>query len=122
MVLNIRGIVSTRISLARHSVLSLEAGFDKWIQIWITNDWKNARGEPIKNKELIQYISSLLVSRKNSGQVVHLQYVKRHSGNEGNDWADRLAVEGCGKPALSERNWDAERETLECPLQKVVEG
>ena len=91
----------------------METGFDKWIQIWVTNDWRNARGEQIKNKKLIQYISSLLVSRQNRGQVVHLQYVKGDSGNESDDEAGRLAVEGCWKPALPERDWDAEREALE---------
>lgn len=94
--------------------------FDKWIHNWVVNGWKNSARESVKNKELIQYISSLLISRHNNGQLVHLQYVKGHSGNEGNDGADQLAVEGCGKPALPERHWDAEREIVENP-QTVVD-
>jgi hypothetical protein len=62
----------------------------------------------------------MLVSRAKGGQTVHMKYVKGHSGNEGNDGADRLAVEGCRQPPLAERDWDAERDILENPPPEDV--
>ena len=57
------------------------------------------------NKELIDYILTLLETRQRSGQPVSLEYVKGHSGDVGNDGADALAVAGCGYPEELEKDW-----------------
>jgi len=57
------------------------------------------------NKELIDYILTLLENRQRSGQPVKFEYVKGHSGDAGNDGADALAVAGCGHPEMPERDW-----------------
>jgi ribonuclease HI len=90
--------------------VQLLIGFQKWIHVWFENGWKNALGFPVKNKELIQYISSLIISRYNRYQNVHMENVEGHSGDFGNDGADALAVAGCWKPEVPERNWVLELE------------
>ena len=37
---------------------------------------------------------------------MHLQYVKGHAGEEGNEGADWLANQGALRPEESERDWD----------------
>lgn len=59
------------------------------------------------NKELIDYILTLIETRQRSGQPVQLEYVKGHSGNVGNDGADALAVAGCSLREVPERDWIA---------------
>jgi RNase H len=71
----------------------------------VKNGWTNSAKQPVKNKELIQYISSLIASRHDKNQSIHLEYVKGHSGDVGNDGADALAVAGCWKPEIPEKNW-----------------
>jgi ribonuclease HI len=79
----------------------------------VKNGWMSASKQPVKNKELIRYISALIDLRYHHGQNVHLQYVKGHSGDEGNDGADQLAVNGCLMPEVPERDWNAAREAIE---------
>ena len=57
------------------------------------------------NKELIDYILALLENRQRSGQPVQFEYVKGHSGDVGNDGADALAVAGCDRPEIPDRDW-----------------
>lgn len=57
------------------------------------------------NKEVIDYVLTLLETRHRSGQPVQLEYVKGHSGDVGNDGADALAVSGCNLLEIPERDW-----------------
>jgi len=83
--------------------------FQTWLPGWIARKWKNSKGEPVKNRQLIQYLSALLDQRALEGQKVRLQYVRGHAGEEGNEGADFLANVGATRPELAERNWDALR-------------
>jgi len=65
----------------------------------------------VLNKELIDYILTLLETRQRAGQPVQFDYVKGHSGNVGNDGADALAVAGCSHPEMPERDWEGLKET-----------
>ena len=76
-----------------------------WAFNWRKNGWRNANGKQVVNKELIDYILTLLETRQRSGQPVQIEYVKGHSGDQGNDGADALAVAGCECPGLPERDW-----------------
>jgi len=76
-----------------------------WPLKWRKNGWVNAAGKPVVNKQLIDYILTLLETRQRSGQPVRLEYVKGHSGDTGNDGADALAVAGCSHPEISEKDW-----------------
>ncbi|KZT69846.1 hypothetical protein DAEQUDRAFT_641195, partial [Daedalea quercina L-15889] len=86
--------------------------FQTWLPGWIAKDWKNSKGDTVKNKELIQYLSALLDQRALEGQRVRLQYVRGHAGEEGNEGADWLANVGATRPALQERDWDNLREAV----------
>lgn len=65
----------------------------EWYKSWHKNNWKNSKGNPVQNKELIQEILTLKSSN------VTFEYVKAHQKNTsfdnhafGNNMADKLAV------------------------------
>ncbi len=60
-----------------------------WIDGWIKNNWKNAKKEPIKNKELIQEAHQIYLTIKDK---VKIDYVKGHAGILGNEICDYLAT------------------------------
>ena len=93
-------------------------GFDKWISNWMKKGWKTSTGKPVKNEGIIRCISSHLEIRSRSGQKVHLQHVKGHSGEIGNEGADYLANEGTLKPPVEEFDWKA----LNSRLVKVLDS
>ena len=74
---------------------------------WLQNNFVSSTGQPVKNAPLIRYLSALLDQRARRGQKVHLQYVRGHAGEEGNEGADRLANWGVTLPPRPERDWDA---------------
>ncbi|MDY3205660.1 MAG: ribonuclease H family protein [Arcobacter sp.] len=59
-----------------------------WAYTWKKNGWSKKGGE-IKNLELIQEAHYLYEKLKNKIEIIH---VKGHSGIEGNELADRMAV------------------------------
>ena len=62
-------------------------GFNqKWIYGWMKKNWKNASGEPVKNKELWQELLSLTKIHD-----VTFHKVKGHADNELNNRCDELA-------------------------------
>lgn len=66
----------------------------KWYKKWRRNGWYNHMGYPVLNADLIQNILSIQASLPFPFKV-ELVKVAAHSGDEGNDEADRLAVDGC---------------------------
>ena len=62
-------------------------GFNqKWIYGWMKKNWKNASGEPVKNKELWQELYNLTQIHD-----VTFHKVKGHADNELNNRCDELA-------------------------------
>lgn len=61
----------------------------KWYVKWQKNGWKNAKKEPVENRDLWEKIISLLSLHK-----VTFHKVAGHSGNELNEKADELARTG----------------------------
>ncbi len=64
-----------------------------WIHNWMKNGWKTAKGQPVKNKELLQRINEVSRKFKNL-KFVH---VAAHTGKTdedsiGNHYADMLAT------------------------------
>lgn len=68
----------------------LKDGITKWIFDWQKDNWQNAVRKKIKNLDLWQNLYSLVQKHQ-----VHWHWVKGHSGNIGNELADRLANRGC---------------------------
>ena len=58
----------------------------KWIYGWMKKNWKNASGEPVKNKELWQELYNLTQIHD-----VTFHKVKGHADNELNNRCDELA-------------------------------
>jgi len=67
-------------------------GITDWIHGWKKKGWKNSKKEPVANRELWEALDIL-----NQKHDVDWQWVKGHSGDEGNDKADELARQGIPK-------------------------
>jgi ribonuclease HI len=61
-------------------------GITKWIIGWKQRGWTTADKKPVKNVELWQKLDTL-----NAAHSVDWRWVKGHSGDPGNERADRLA-------------------------------
>jgi len=61
-------------------------GITSWISGWKANNWKGTTGNAIKNPDLWQRLDAA-----NSARIVEWRWIKGHSGNVGNDLADKLA-------------------------------
>jgi ribonuclease HI len=61
-------------------------GITEWMDGWKKRGWKTAAKKPVKNKDLWQRLDEA-VQKHN----VDWQWVKGHSGHEGNEHADDLA-------------------------------
>ncbi|KAI6043465.1 ribonuclease H-like domain-containing protein, partial [Pisolithus marmoratus] len=77
-----------------------------WIFKWMSNGFRTAGGQPVKNCALIKYLSTLLYARRMTGPIVEFRHVRGHVGLEGNEAADRLANMGALQPPLPERDWE----------------
>jgi ribonuclease HI len=64
-------------------------GITTWIHGWKARGWKTADKKPVKNMELWQRLDEL-----NAAHKVQWRWVKGHSGDPGNERADRLANRG----------------------------
>jgi ribonuclease HI len=61
----------------------------RWYAKWITNGWKNAKGQPVENQDLWER----LLDRTGRSPVV-FHKVTGHSGDGLNEMADQLARKG----------------------------
>ena len=73
-------------------------GITGWIRGWKRNNWKTANGENVKNRELWEKLDYL-----SSHHVISWQWIRGHSGVEGNERADQLAVRGKEEAKLAHR-------------------
>ena len=62
-------------------------GLTKWMPKWKSNGWKTSNNKPIKNEDLWK-----ILDVENEKHKVNWKWVKGHSGNEGNELADKLAT------------------------------
>ena len=59
-----------------------------WVRGWKKNGWKNSKGQPVKNRELIKAIDHEISQRPDPVKFV---WVKGHNNNPGNEKVDHLA-------------------------------
>ncbi|KGE03546.1 ribonuclease HI [Pseudohaliea rubra] len=64
-------------------------GLTEWLPAWKARGWRTAGRKPVKNAELWQALDA--EARRHR---VHWEWVKGHSGHEGNERADALANRG----------------------------
>lgn len=70
-------------------------GFTERLQGWMSNRWKLASGEPVKNIDLWKVMLKAAVAYENAmGYKVKWKKVLAHSGIGGNEIADKLASRG----------------------------
>lgn len=67
-------------------------GITNWINGWRTNNWTNSKKEPVKNKELWEYLDKRVHFFEQDFDIEFVK-VKGHSGNKWNEKCDRLANE-----------------------------
>lgn len=60
-------------------------GITIWIKNWKRGGWKNAKGAPVKNRDLWERLDAAVTKR------VGFQWVRGHAGDPGNERADFLA-------------------------------
>jgi len=64
----------------------LRQGITEWLANWKRRGWKTAARKPVKNRDLWQRLE-----RAAAAHEVRWHWVRGHSGNAGNEAADRLA-------------------------------
>lgn len=63
----------------------VKKGITQWIAAWKRNGWKTSQGKAVLNQDLWQILDSL------NSPIVKWEYVKGHSGDEGNERCDAIA-------------------------------
>ncbi len=66
----------------------LRRGVTEWLKTWKKNHWQTAARQPVKNRDLWERLDALRGQHR-----IRWYWVKGHSGNPGNERADRLANE-----------------------------
>ena len=82
------------VELYSDSAYLVNAFSQEWIAKWQINGWRNARKEPVENRELWEKLLDL--SRVHQ---ISWRKVKGHSDNDYNNLCDAMAVEEAGKRA-----------------------
>jgi ribonuclease HI len=82
------------ITIMSDSKYVVDAWNRKWVAGWKKRQWLTTKGTPVANQDLWERAEAM---RSNVAEYVDVQWVKGHSGCQGNDEADRLAVEGISK-------------------------
>ena len=79
-----------RVEVVSDSTYVVNCFRDEWWKGWLKRGWKNAKKEPVANRDLWEPLIDLYRAREDE---LTFRWVKGHAGNEWNDVADRLAVE-----------------------------
>jgi ribonuclease HI len=67
-------------------------GVTSWLKGWKARGWKTAAGKPVLNQDLWEKLDELtLAIRQVAGKPLRWEYVKGHSGNQGNERCDQIA-------------------------------
>ena len=90
---NEKKIESNRVKLYSDSKLLVDGINQNWINKWKANNWINTSKEPVKNKDLWEWIHSLIYDYKIRGINLQFNWIKGHDGFEYNELADSLATE-----------------------------
>ncbi len=66
-------------------------GITQWIWGWRRNGWKTAEGKEVVNRDLWEELSRV-VSARSTGCKVEWKWVRGHTGHDGNERCDAIAV------------------------------
>lgn len=67
----------------------VQQGISTWIHDWKRRGWRTSSKAPVKNEDLWRELDRLAAEHE-----IEWQWVKGHSGHDGNEAADRLANRG----------------------------
>jgi ribonuclease HI len=67
----------------------VKQGLTEWLPQWRARGWRTADRKPVKNQDLWQRLDQAAARHR-----IDWHWVRGHSGNAGNETADRLANEG----------------------------
>ena len=73
-------------------------GITSWIRGWKRNGWKTKAGDDVKNRDLWEKLDDL-----SKFHLITWNWIKGHSGVDGNERADQLAVRGKEEAKLAHR-------------------
>ena len=76
-----------RVELFSDSAYVINAFENNWIESWQQNGWKNAKKQPVANKDLWEELIQLTKVHE-----VNFNKVKGHAGNKYNEICDQLAT------------------------------
>lgn len=76
-----------KVELYSDSAYVINAFENNWIESWINNGWKNAKKQPVANKELWEELIELTHKHE-----ITFNKVKGHAGNKYNEICDSLAT------------------------------
>lgn len=85
--------------------MTVGLALQKWLPRWEATGFRTAQGRPVKNQDMLRYLSMLLEMRAQRVQTVQLQYVPGHMGVQGNEEADALAAQGTSRADIDDRDW-----------------
>ena len=63
----------------------VQKGITQWIKGWKKKGWKTSQGKAVLNRDLWQILDQF------NGDLINWQYVRGHSGNQGNERCDVIA-------------------------------
>ena len=64
-------------------------GITEWLPNWKKNNWRKSDKKPVENKDLWELLDKIVAKHS-----VNWEWVKGHSGDQGNEIADELARKG----------------------------
>jgi len=70
------------------------SGANKYLPLWEKNNWLTRAGQPVKNKQMWLSVKKLRQDLDASNVKHSYEWVKGHSGEEGNELADKGATKG----------------------------
>ena len=83
-------------------------GVTKWVKGWKKKGWKTAQGKAVLNQDLWETLDEL------NSPLVEWQFVRGHSGNEGNERCDVIArAFANGKSPVLKQSYAFEPDTLQ---------
>lgn len=77
-----------RVRLYSDSAYLINAFRERWFDRWLQNGWRNAKGDPVENRELWERL--LALARVHTVEWIKVQ---GHAGDEWNERCDKLAKE-----------------------------
>jgi len=80
----------------RHVLFEIDSQYvinavTKWHFGWRRRDWKNSKGEPVANRDLLEIALGLLAERRRDGLITDFRWVRGHVGHPRNERADQHA-------------------------------